>query len=289
MTGGGTDAPDAGPAEPRRPFGTDADELASTHGRATAFVRSVVDRSGAEGVVVVLRGGLDSTVAATVAVDALGADDVVGLVLPCSLSSEADARDAEAVADLLGIEAVDVQLRPLFEAFRGTVGAELAPSADTVATMNVVARLRMTCAYYLANATGRLVVGSVTRTDRLLGDPTKYGDGAADLHPLGSLFETEVRALAERLDVPEFVAEKPSRGNLWTGYADERSLDAPVETVDRVLAAAVESNLDVDATAAALGVEADLVERVIARHAGSRHKRRRPLRPGPDGVGWTGS
>lgn len=55
MTGGGTDATDAGPAEPRRSFGTDADGLASTHGPATAFVRSVVDRSGAEGVGVVTR------------------------------------------------------------------------------------------------------------------------------------------------------------------------------------------------------------------------------------------
>ncbi|WP_313691900.1 NAD(+) synthase [Halorarum halobium] len=279
MTGTETSGADAGRSEPRRALRTDPERLASTHERATSFVRSVVDESGANGVVVRLRGDVDSTVTAAVAVDALGADDVHGLVLPCTLGSEANARDAEAVADLLGVDATRVQLHRLLAGFRETVGGELAPAADTVTTMNVVARLRMTCAYFLANATRRLVVGSTTRTDRLLGDWTKHGDGAADLLPLGHLFETEVRALAAHLDVPEFVIEPSAGPDRWGGFADEPTRDVPAETVDRVLALAIEDGRTVEGTADALGVDAELVEHLAGRHAGTRHKRRRPARP----------
>ena len=280
MTGSRTEEPNAGPVEPGLQFATDADELETVRERTTAFVQSVVDRSGADGVVVRLAGDLDSTVTAALAVDALGAERVHGVVLPCTLGSEADAHDAEAIAELLGVEATRVQLHRLLATFRETVGVELAPSAGTVATMNVVARLRMTCVYLVANASHRLVVGSCTRTDRLLGDPTKYGDGAADLFPLGDLFETEVRALAGHLDVPEFVLEKSRRAERWAGHADEPTLDLPAETVDRALALLVDSDATVEETATALGADAGLVERVAARQRGTRHKRHRPRRPG---------
>ncbi|MEF8778689.1 MAG: NAD(+) synthase, partial [Natronomonas sp.] len=124
-----------------------------------SFLRSGVAAADAAGVVVGLDGGVDSTVAATLAVEALGADSVSGLVLPSSKIGSKSAQDAEAVADALGIETETIHLQPLLMRF-----GELAPHTelhgDPIVRENLVDRLRMTMLYLAANATGRLVVGT---------------------------------------------------------------------------------------------------------------------------------
>jgi NAD+ synthase len=245
-----------------------------------SFIHSTVTGADAEGVVVGLDGGLSSTVTATLAVDALGAERVSGLVLPSSKIGSRSAQDAEAVADVLGIDAERVHLQPLLVQF-----GELAPHTDLhgdpIVRKNLVARLRMTMLYLSANATRRLVAGTMTKSERLLGSFTKHGDGAADLRPLGGLYRTEVERLADGLEIPDFVTERPAAVGFYPGRSDSHDLDAPQRVIDAVLHRLLETDEDRGRIAAALDIDPETVDRIARRHGTTAHKRREP--PIPEG------
>ncbi|TKX59640.1 NAD(+) synthase [Halorubrum sp. SS7] len=262
--------------------------------RIGSFVADRVDAAGADGVVVNMSGGLDSTVTAALAVEALGADRVYGLILPCNKIGAPHARDAEALAEALGIDHDTAHLQPLFAQFGAVVPDRFDLHDEPVRSGNAVARLRMAVAYLAANATNRLVCGTVNRSELLLGYLTKHGDGAADLFPLGHLYKTDVRALASELDVPEFVVEKAPTAGFLPGQRDADDLGAPYEVIDPVLHLGVDRGLDPESvveriaatltegepaaadagTGADLGaVDRKLVADLLGRHRASAHKR----------------
>lgn len=256
-------------------FRKDADAMRR---ECVSFVRSTVSATSAEGVVVGLNGGLDSTVAATLAVEALGSDRVFGLVLPSSKIGSRSAQDAEAVADILGIETETIHLQPLLMCF-GDLAAHTDLHGDPIARENLVDRLRMTMLYLTANSRDRLVVGTTTRSELLLGSFTKHGDGAADLLPLGGLYRTEVETLAEDLEIPAFLTEAPAAMGFYPGRSDTHDLDEPQSVIDSVLRELVGGNDDPDRIAGTLGVDAETVDRIARRHEATAHKRRLPLTP----------
>ncbi|QAU11760.1 NAD(+) synthase [Halorubrum sp. BOL3-1] len=271
-------------------------------GRIRSFLADRVSAAGADGVVVNMSGGLDSTVTAAIAVEALGADRVYGLILPCNKVGAPHARDAEAIAEALDIEHDTVHLQPLFAQFGAVVPDRFDLHDEPVQSGNAVARLRMAVAYLAANATDRLVCGTVNRSEVLLGYLTKYGDGAADLFPLGHLYKTAVRALAVELDVPEFVVEKPPTAGFLPGQRDADDLGAPYGVIDPVLHLGVDRGLDPEAvvkrTAAAVAdatltggasgdgefaaVDRELVADLLGRHRATAHKRLPPPTPDAD-------
>ncbi|MFD1571988.1 NAD+ synthase [Halorubrum laminariae] len=251
--------------------------------RACAFIERTVEDADADGVVVAMSGGLDSTVTAALSVEALGSDRVYGLTLPCNKLGAPHARDAEALADALGIQHDTVHLQPLFAQFGSVAPERFDLHDEPVRSGNAVARLRMTMTYLAANATGRLVCGTSNRSERLLGYLTKYGDGGADLLPLGHLYKTDVRALAAEIDVPQFVVEKPPTAGFLPGQRDEEDLGAPYETIDRVLRLGVDRGLDPDAIVDRLAstddVDVATVADLLAQHRATAHKRRPPSMP----------
>jgi NAD+ synthase len=255
--------------------------------RVRSFIADRVGAAGADGVVVNMSGGLDSTVTAALAVEALGADRVYGLILPCNKIGAPHARDAEALAEALGIDHDTVHLQPLFAQFGAVVPDGFDIHDEPVRSGNAVARLRMTVAYLAANAANRLVCGTANRSELLLGYLTKHGDGAADLFPLGHLYKTDVRALAAELDVPEFVVEKAPTAGFLPGQRDADDLGAPYEVVDPVLHLGADRGLDpasvVERVAGAdadLDVDRELVADLLGRHRATAHKRLPP--PTPD-------
>ena len=214
--------------------------------RVRSFLAEHVGAAGADGVVVSMSGGLDSTVMAAVAVEALGSDRVYGLVLPCNKIGAPSARDAEALASALGIDHDTVHLQPLFAQFGAVVPDEFDLHADPVRSGNALARLRMAVTYLAADARNALVCGTANRSELLAGYLTKHGDGAADLLPLGHLYKTDVRALAAALDVPEFVVDKPPSAEFLPGHRDIDDLGAPYHVVDSVFHLGVDRGLDAD-------------------------------------------
>ena len=254
----------------------------SERDRVSSFLADRVDAAGADGVVVNMSGGLDSTVTAALAVEALGADRVYGLILPCNKIGAPHARDAEALAEALGIDHDTVHLHSLFAQFGAVAPDRFDLHGEPVLSGNATARLRMTLAYLAANATNRLVCGTANRSELLLGYFTKHGDGGADVHPLGHLYKTEVRALAAELDVPEFVVEKPPTAGFLPGQRDADDLGAPYEVIDRVLRLGVDRGLDAATVAERLAggdgadVDEETVTDLLARHRATAHKRTTP-------------
>lgn len=272
---------------------------AATAERLQTFIAETVADAGMDGAVVNLSGGIDSTVTATLAVEALGADNVLGLVLPTDANRSENMEDAIRVADDLGIEHRVIELQDLLDTFTKVVSSitrdvRADPLDDSAAVMtvpvghregytaavgNAAARMRMMVAYFEANTTSRLVLGTGNRTELLLGYFTKYGDGAADLLPIAELYKSEVRELARAIGVPAEIIEKPPTAGLWENQTDEDELGASYEHIDTVLWNLQETDVDVTEMAAALDVEAEAVERFAQMVERAEHKRRPPHRP----------
>lgn len=285
MTAQGTDPACAGLSVPRGLDGlaTTADAVARLRERLPAFLEDAVADAGADGIVVGLDGGVETALTAALAVDAVGADRTTGLVMPAFLSHESMSRNAEAVAASLGIEHSRVQLQPVLAAFQEAVGESDGPTDDPVATNNALSRLRMACAYYVANATNALVMGTVNRTQYLLGSVTKHGETGADCLPLADLYRTEVDALARAVGVPKELTVEAAGSPLYPGRSPVEELDVDAETVDRILRLRIDEGLETATVADRVDVEPAIVDRLADWCAQTRHKRRSPLTPSTNG------
>ncbi len=240
-----------------------------------SFIRERVGEAKAKGVVLGLSGGLDSSTAAYLCAKALGRRRVLGLLMPDEATSPQDLEDARLVAGKLKIPHRFFDLTPLcehiFPLFRGNRNSR----------GNVKARLRMVLLYYAANSRDLLVVGTSDRSEILMGYFTKYGDGGADLLPLGGLFKTQVRELARYLGVPDRILSKPSTPGFWPGQTAEGELGVSYELLDSILHLRVDLGKDLPSIQRELGVSRGLVERLLRRMEGTEHKRRPPPSPTP--------
>jgi NAD+ synthase len=254
------------------------EELAATRDHIVDFVRRTVDDAGATGAVIGLSGGVDSTTTAAVAVEALGADRVHGLVMPSEVNTAANMSDAERVAEHLGVEYDVVDIAPIADAV-----FEAYPPAtdDRMATGNVRVRLRGVLNYFVANHEDRIVVGTGNRSEALTGYFTKYGDQAVDCNPIGRLYKQQVRQLAAALDLPEEWVMKTPSAEMWLGQTDEAEMGLDYDTLDAILALHVDGPLSKAATVRELDVEEKQVERVVELYERSAHKRRMPPTPEP--------
>lgn len=135
------------------------------------------------------------------------------------------------------------------------VSEQLAFHGNPRVRRNLVARTQMLFAYFVANTMNRLVVGTTNLSERYLGYFTKYGDGVADLLPIGHLYKTQVRALARELDVPEFVLEKSPTVGFWPEQSDTEDIGEPYEIIDAVLHLYVDEGLEPIVIQAELDIE----------------------------------
>ncbi len=253
-------------------------ELEARRENVVSFIEETVEAAGADGAVLGLSGGIDSTLTAHLAVEALGADGLHGLVMPGTVSREDNMSDAERVAQELGIAYDVIEIEPLVDAF---LGAYPEAKGDREAVGNVRARSRAVMNYLVANHEGRVVLGTGNRSEAMVGYFTKYGDGAVDCHPIGNLYKVQVRQLARHVGVPEEIVTKPPTAGLWEGQTDEDELGLDYGTLDSILALHVDGPLSKHATVETLGVEAATVEHVAELNARSEHKRAMPPSPTP--------
>jgi NAD+ synthase len=233
------------------------------------FLRAHALAAPLEGVVVGLSGGIDSALTARLARDALGPEHVLGLLLPDRGFPDELRRETEAYAEGLGIEHRTVSI----DGPEASIAAVLPELSDRVDRGNVKARLRMTLAYAVARGRRRLVVGTGNKSELLVGYFTKYGDGGTDLLPLGDLYKTQVRALAEELGLPRAIRERPPTAGLWEGQTDEGELGISYDELDRILYG-LEQLLREEEIALRTGIPLERVRTVAQRVRSTRHKRR---------------
>ncbi len=243
---------------------------AVTADRCSAFIRETLAAAGRDSLVVGLSGGIDSAVAVAVAVRALGADKVRGVMMPYHTSSAASVTDAQAVANALGFAVEKVEITPMANAFLAALS-----TGDRLRCGNVMARCRMIVLYDISARDGSLVLGTGNRTEALLGYTTMYGDNACALNPVGQLYKTEIRALGAHLGLPAAVLTKSPSADLWEGQTDEDELGVTYEEVDRLLVHMVDEGLG-ERQLTALGFALDLVQRVQGRVRAMAFKRAGP-------------
>jgi NAD+ synthase len=251
-------------------------ELEATHDHITTFIRETVDAAGADGAVLGLSGGIDSTLTAYLTVDALGEDGLHGLVMPSEVNTEGNMSDAERVARDLGIEYDVVEINPIVESF-----FDVYPEGedDQMAAGNVRVRARGILNYFVANHENRIVLGTGNRSEALTGYFTKYGDQAVDCNPIGNLYKQQVRQLASYVGVPEDLVMKTPSAEMWMGQTDEEEMGISYDTLDAILALHVDGPLSTAATVRYLDVTEEQVARVVELVEGSEHKRHMPPAP----------
>jgi NAD+ synthase len=239
----------------------------------TAFIRAQLEQTGFRRLVVGLSGGVDSATTAFLAARAVGADDLLAVRMPYRTSSADSESDALSVVEAIACQTERVDITAMADPMLAMIfGSE----AETrVRRGNVMARLRMIVLYDRSAAFDALVVGTSNKTEALLGYGTLHGDMAAALQPIGDLYKSQLRALAESLGVPRQILDKPPSADLWPGQTDEAELGATYEDLDRVLYALVDRRWTPDRCVRA-GMDPGLVERVASTVARLEYKRQLP-------------
>ncbi len=237
----------------------------------TGFVREEVGKVGFRRGVVGLSGGVDSALTIAIACRALGAENVVPIVMPYRTSSPASERDARLVAARLGAAPLVIDISAQVDAY-----FERLPDADRARRGNKMARERMSILYDVSSARHALVIGTSNKTELLLGYSTIHGDSAYALNPIGDLYKTQVYALARHLGLPEEVLAKAPSADLWEGQSDEEELGFSYALVDRLLFHMVDERRGRDELLR-LGFEGGFVDQVARRVRDSQFKRRPPL------------
>lgn len=238
------------------------------------FIRQKVEESQATGVVIGLSGGIDSAVTSRLCCDALGADRVLNLFLPAKTTSKSDLEDARSFCRSLDTELRVIDIAPAMEAFE-----KMLPEGKRFELRgNIMARCRMIALFHHARLMHRVVMGTSNKSELLVGYFTKFGDGGADFCPIGDLYKTEVRQLAERLGIPRRIIDKVPSAGLWKGQTDEGELGIGYEDLDRILLG-IELNLPDEEIAKRTGLALEQVQKVWKMHRESVHKRKMPLIP----------
>ncbi len=283
----------AAPEDPGRrpaavPLAAPADHCAQRWAALTLATRDYVHKSGFSDVCVGLSGGVDSSLTATIAADALGADHVHGVLMPSRHSSEHSVTDAEKLAANLGIDALIVGIEPGHAALAGMIEAGLAGGLDTggITDQNLQSRIRGVTLMALANEHGWLVLTTGNKSELAVGYSTLYGDTAGAFAVVSDLWKLEVYELCRWRNeqaggelIPETVLAKAPSAELAPGQRDDQSLP-PYEVLDPILRLHVEELRTVAEIQEAGIAPADVVERVCRLVDVAEYKRRQtPIGP----------
>jgi len=252
-------------------------DFLETQKRICRFIKEYVQNTGAKGIVLGLSGGVDSATIAGLSSQAVGGENVVGLMLPEKENfNQKDIDDAKVVAELFHLQTQICDMSEVLSCFYG--GIPVFDQSDKLCKGNIKARTRMIYLYYYANKQNRIVCGSSDKSETMMGYFTKWGDAAADIAPIIDLYKTQVRRLAIHIGIPQELALKPSTPALWPNQLAESELGIKYETLDLILYG-LERFLTTYDIAIQLGLEQNLVDRIKARWLATEHKRRMPIAP----------
>jgi NAD+ synthase len=234
------------------------------------FIRGQLRQAGFERAVLGLSGGIDSGLVAYLVSEAVGPDRLLCVLMPYRTSSPASRADAEDIVRRLGAASEVVDITPMVDGFFGPD-----PEASPLRRGNFAARMRMAVLYDRSATWGGLVVGTGNKTESLIGYTTIFGDNACAFSPIGDLYKSQVRQLAEAIGVPAPVIRKAPSADLWPGQTDEGEAGFSYPVLDRLLHWRIDKRRSVDEVVA-LGFDRALVERVDGMIATSEFKRQVP-------------
>ena len=226
------------------------------------FLRDEIRKVGIEHAVVGLSGGIDSALACYLVAQAIGAHNVYAVRMPYRTSSPDSLEHAQLVIDALGVHSETVEITDMVDPLIART-----PEMTPLRKGNLMARARMIVLYDRSAAHRALVVGTSNKTELLLGYGTLFGDMASAVNPIGDLYKTQVRQLAQAIGVPQPIVDKPPSADLWIGQTDEDEMGFSYADLESYL----ERGSDAVSPAVAMRIE-----RLIRA---SEHKRQMPPMP----------
>jgi NAD+ synthase (glutamine-hydrolysing) len=263
------------------PFESDLDRV---YRALVLGTRDYVRKNGFTDVVIGLSGGIDSSIVAAVAVDALGADHVHGVAMPSRYSSQGSLDDAEKLASALGIDHRVISIEPAFQSYLDMLQPSFEGRDADLTEENLQSRCRGTTLMALSNKFGWMVLTTGNKSEMAVGYFTIYGDSAGGYAVIKDVFKTQVFALCRRINeragreiIPESVITKPPSAELRPDQRDDQSLP-PYEELDPILRNYIDNDLGVHEIIA-LGFD-ELVVKRIARLVDVNEYKRRQCAPG---------
>jgi NAD+ synthase (glutamine-hydrolysing) len=262
--------------------------------------RDYVQKNGFSEVVIGISGGIDSACTAVLAVDALGADNVHGVLMPSRHTDPANMSDARELALGLGIEVIEMPIAsPVAAVELASIEAIGEPGGD-IALQNLQARMRMVYLMHLSNSFDWLLLNTGNKSEAAMGFSTLYGDTAGAYAPFGNVYKTDLYDLARWRNqrspsIPEAILAKPPTAELYPGQRDTDSLP-PYEVLDRILRLHIEDGMGFDEildiianTPGGDPIAAELVGQVLRQVARSEFKRQNePPAPNLGGIDMAG-
>lgn len=259
-------------------------DLAEIYEALKVGTRDYVEKNGFRGVIIALSGGIDSALVATIAVDALGKDRVVGITMPSRYTAAGSLHDAKQLAHNLGIELHEVPITPLYEVYLDHLRPLWPNAQPDVTEENLQARIRGNIVMALSNKFGWLVLATGNKSELATGYCTLYGDMAGGFAVIKDVPKVLVFELARWRNrsglavIPESTIERPPSAELRPNQKDTDSLP-PYEILDPILELYVEAHAGLDEIVKR-GYPRETVERVIRLVDSSEYKRRQ----GPPGI-----
>lgn len=234
------------------------------------FIKSEISRVGMTRAIVNLSGGLDSALSCALAVEALGAENVIVLRLPYRTSSPDSLAHAQMVIDQFKVQSETIDITPMVDPL---IARD--PNMSNVRKGNIMARMRMIALYDQSEVFKALPVGTSNKTEILLGYSTLYGDSASAINPIGDLYKTQARQLSRAVNIPTPIIDKPPSADLWADQTDEKELGFTYEDVDKLLYLLVDQRYS-PLEAVEAGFDKKFVETVTTRIRRYQFKRMLP-------------
>ncbi|MFC1475258.1 NAD+ synthase [Candidatus Zixiibacteriota bacterium] len=222
------------------------------------FIADRMVKSGLEGYVIGLSGGIDSALSAVLAVEAIGKEKLYGVLMPYKTSSESSVTDAVELVNKLGIDHKIVDISPMIDIYYDKID-----DSNRLRAGNKMARERMAILFDIAFEMNRMVLGTGNRTEIALGYTTWYGDAACSIDPIGQLYKTEVRQIAKLVGVPESIINKPPSADLWVGQTDEDEIGVNYSKIDNLLKLILDQGISTIHDLIENGIKKNEINRII--------------------------
>lgn len=245
--------------------------LEETHKILVKFLKEKIEATGMKKAVFGLSGGIDSALVAYLLRDALGAENVLAIMMPYKSSNPESLAHAELVVEDLKIRSKKIEITDMIDAY-----FKNEENASMLRKGNKMARERMSILFDNSAKENALVIGTSNKTEIYLGYSTQFGDSACAINPIGDLYKTNIWDLSRYLKVPEVIVSKQPSADLWEGQTDENEMGLTYKEADEILYRLLEENKNV-AEIADEGFNKEIISKIVLRMNKSEYKRNMPL------------
>lgn len=244
--------------------------------RITIFLHSSLKKTPFSKYIVALSGGVDSAVVYSLAIKAIGEENVYALFLPHGRMSAESLKRAKLLCDKMFIPQERRIEKDIEEIVHKIASLEECKN-DNIRLGNIMARTRMILLYDQAKEKNALVCGTENRTEKLLGYFTRFGDEASDVEPIIHLYKTQVKKLAESINIPAEIINADPTADLWVGQTDEKEFGFAYEEADKVLHLKYDQRFKEESIIKS-GIPKEIVQKVVKRAMQNSYKHNVPYK-----------